>query len=139
LHRHDSRISGATDKDILQPWQAAGSFSRSAKHFRSARNIFCWERWADWFASLPDRKARELPLRVLRWTLDEMPLPRQLFEEVVELLYREDRFMQRTLLIRGRFAAPELIESPMLSIIEAESRVVPPESVSAISPRNPQR
>jgi polyhydroxyalkanoate synthase len=68
-----------------------------------------------------------------------MPLPRQLFEEVVELLYREDRFMQRTLLIRGRFAAPELIESPMLSIIEAESRVVPPESVSAISPRNPQR
>jgi polyhydroxyalkanoate synthase len=30
--------------------------------------------------------------------LDEMPLPRRLFEEMVEELYREDRFMGGTLI-----------------------------------------
>lgn len=90
---------------------------------------FIAERWTDWLASLPDRQAEQLHLRVVRWTFDEMPLPRQLFEDVVDLLYREDRFMQGTLLIGNQRAAPELLEAPMLSVVEAQSRVVPPESV----------
>jgi polyhydroxyalkanoate synthase subunit PhaC len=49
---------------------------------------FVWSRWLDWFASLPDAEARRTHLRVVRWTLDELPLARGLFEEVVEGLYR---------------------------------------------------
>jgi hypothetical protein len=36
-------------------------------------------------------------LGVERWTYDEFPMPGRLFEEVLELLYREDRLMKGVL------------------------------------------
>jgi polyhydroxyalkanoate synthase len=90
---------------------------------------FVAERWTDWLASLPEPQLHRLHFRVLRWSLDEMALPRQLFEEVVEQLYREDQFARGALLIRARRAAPELVDAPMLNVIESRSRVVPPQSV----------
>lgn len=90
---------------------------------------FEWSRWLDWLASLPDARARETHLRVERWALDEMPLARQLFEDVVELLYREDRLMRGSLSIGGRRVGPELLVAPLLSVLDARCRVVPPESV----------
>jgi len=91
--------------------------------------IFWWSRWRDWLESLPDDQARETHLRVIRWLLDEMPLNRRLFEEVVELLYRENRFMLGSLEIRGRRSSPEMVEMPILSIIDPHCRIVPPRSV----------
>lgn len=90
---------------------------------------FVGRRWADWLNSLPDVRAQQTHLRVLRWTLDEMRFPRQLFEEVVELLYRENRFMGGTLMVQGHRAAPGLVETPILSVVDRRSRVVPPQSV----------
>src|SRR5262249_10515383 len=43
-------------------------------------------------------------LRVRRWTFDETPLPGHLFEEVVDQLYREDRFNRGTLVVNRRRA-----------------------------------
>jgi polyhydroxyalkanoate synthase subunit PhaC len=90
---------------------------------------FVWARWLDWIASLPDPQACLTHLRVVRWTLDELPLARQLFEEVVELLYRQDRFLRGTLLVGGRRAAPEQVEAPLLSVVAPRSQLVPSQAV----------
>ncbi len=90
---------------------------------------FGLERAADLLASLPDRHALETHLRVTRWTLDEFPLPARLFEEVVEWLYREDRFMRGTLVVSGEAVAPARLEAPALAVVSPHSRVVPPSSV----------
>ncbi len=105
-----------------------GSFLDLVSVWASPRT-FVAERWTDWLASLPEPQLHQLHFRVLRWSLDEMALPRQLFEEVVEQLYREDQFARGALLICGRRAGPEFNEVPMSSVMEVRSRVVPPESV----------
>jgi polyhydroxyalkanoate synthase len=86
-------------------------------------------RFADWLTSLIDIQALQTHLRVERWTLDELPLARQLFEDLVQLLYRENRFMDGTLMIRGQRAIPALVDAPILSVVDARCRLVPPASV----------
>jgi len=105
-----------------------GSFLNVISVWASPKT-FVVDRWTDWLTSFPNAEARHLHLLVERWTLDEMPLPRRLFEDIVERLYREDRFMRGTLVIRGRRAAPELVSAPILNVVEAGSDIVPPESV----------
>lgn len=58
---------------------------------------FNWDRRMDMIASLADPRAFQAHLAVERWTLDEFPLPGRLFEELIEQLYREDRFARGTL------------------------------------------
>jgi polyhydroxyalkanoate synthase subunit PhaC len=101
----------------------------SAVSLVASPTAYGWSRWFDWLSSLPDTRALETHLRVERWMLDEMPLAAQLFAEVVELLYREDRFMRGSLTVRGRRAAPVQVRAPILSIIDPRSCVVPPESM----------
>ncbi len=86
-------------------------------------------RWADWVRSLPDPRALETHLRVERWTLDEMPLAARLFREVVGAVYREDRFLRGTWVVRGRRAAPEAITAPLLSVVDQHCPIAPPQSV----------
>jgi polyhydroxyalkanoate synthase len=90
---------------------------------------FVWARWLDWIVSLPDPQARRTHLRVVRWTLDELPLARRLFEEVVELVYRQDGFLRGVLRVGGRRAGPEQVEAPLLSVVDPRSRLVPPRAV----------
>jgi polyhydroxyalkanoate synthase subunit PhaC len=89
---------------------------------------FVGARWTDRLMSLADVQALHTHARVERWSLDEQPFPPRLFEDVVELLYRENRFMRGTLTVEGRQATPEHVSSPLLSVIEPRSRVVPPTS-----------
>jgi poly[(R)-3-hydroxyalkanoate] polymerase subunit PhaC len=95
----------------------------------AAPDAFQWERWLDAATSLHDPAAWQLHLRVERWTLDEFPLPGRLFAEVVERLYREDRFWRGTLRVGGRLAAPGRITAPVLSVVDPRSRVIPPASI----------
>jgi polyhydroxyalkanoate synthase len=88
-----------------------------------------FDRWLDWLKSLPDRHARSTHLRVVHWTLEEMPMAQHLFEEVVEELYREDRFVSGTLRVGGKLALPEQVTAPVLSVVDARCQLVPPQSV----------
>ena len=97
--------------------------------FAAAPVTFGPSRWLDWLASLPDSQTLQTHLRVERWTLDESPLARQLFEDVVDLLYREDRFARGSLVVGSRRVGPELVHAPILAVVSASCRVVPPESV----------
>lgn len=82
----------------------------------------------DWVACLADPDAMQLHLKVRRWSLDEVPLPAQLFEDVVELLYRRDLFMRGRLRLFGALLNPAL-PHPVMTIFDPRSRVVPPSSV----------
>lgn len=96
--------------------------------YLAAPEEFGRERWLDWLQSLSDRRALQQHLRVMRWTLDELAMPKQLFEDVIEQLYRCDRFATGELTVGGKVAALERLEVPLLVVADARSRVVPPQS-----------
>lgn len=98
----------------------------------AAPESFQWERWLDWVAMACDYRRREIQMRVERWSLDEFALPGRLFTEVVEWLYREDRFRRGTLRIGGRCVAAADMALPVLAVVNPSSRVVPPKS--AVTP-----
>lgn len=92
---------------------------------------FEWEPWFDWFSSQTSRAKFRHYWQANRWALDEMPMPKRLFEEVVDALYRENRFARGALHLDGRFADPRALTAPILAVADPRSRVVPPESVYA--------
>lgn len=106
----------------------AGSLLTGAA-FLADPMTFGWLRLWDGFRSLGDSQAQRTWLAVERWACDELPMAPALFEEIVEWLYREDRFMRGTLSIGGRRVAPELVEAPLLSVVDPNCRVIPPHAV----------
>jgi polyhydroxyalkanoate synthase len=91
----------------------------------AAPATFCLERYLDYLASLASHQDLETHWRVVRWTLDELPLPRQLFDDVVDQLYRQDRFMRGELVIGGRRISPHDIHAPMFAVYEPDSSLIP--------------
>ena len=89
----------------------------------------------DWMKSTPSPSARRLHLQVRRWSLDESPMARQLFEDVLEKLYRENRFAEGRLRIGGRVADPQAMDMPILAVLDPRSRIVPASSVEAYRTR----
>ena len=90
---------------------------------------FGWSRWLDWLCCPADAQAIQTNLRVERWALAESPIARRLFDEVVQLLYREDRLTQGQLRIGIRRVAPRMVRAPVLCVLDRQCRVVPPEAV----------
>jgi polyhydroxyalkanoate synthase len=68
-------------------------------------------------------------MAVERWACDELPMARPLFGEVIEKLYREDRFLRGSLSIGGRRVGPELVQAPLLGVVDPHCRLVPPRAV----------
>lgn len=90
---------------------------------------FQWERWTDRWLSLGDPQALATHMQVERWTHDEFALPGRLFIDLVESLYRKDEFMQGLLAIGGRRVGPQQLSTPLLSVIDPRSKLIPPEAV----------
>jgi polyhydroxyalkanoate synthase len=89
------------------------------------------EPMADAILSSASWATSRLHWQVRRWTLDESPMARRLFEEVDEALYRENRFAQGRLRVGARLADPRAIEAPILAVLDRRSRIVPPSSIEA--------
>jgi polyhydroxyalkanoate synthase len=66
---------------------------------------------------------------VSRWTLDETPLAQRLFTEIVDDLYRNDRFIRDKLIVGGHLASPARMIAPLLTVVDRRCRVAPPESI----------
>ena len=94
----------------------------------AAPREFLLERYLDLLATL-GQPVSEVHLRVLRWTLDEMALPGRLFTEIVEDLYRDDRFMRGQLTIAGRRLGPESVTVPMSTVVDRRSTAIPASSI----------
>jgi polyhydroxyalkanoate synthase subunit PhaC len=95
----------------------------------AAPEAFQLQRVADLVASLLDPAALGLHARVERWTYDEFPLAGQLFEEILEQLYREDRFMAGTLDVGTRRTGIAQLRAPVIAVTNPAGRIVPPRSI----------
>ena len=95
----------------------------------AAPATFVVDRYLDWLNSLSFPQALRRHYQVERWALDEMPMPRALFEDLVDQLLRNDRFMQGTLRLGRRTATPAAVTAPLLCATDARCRIVPPAAV----------
>jgi polyhydroxyalkanoate synthase len=90
---------------------------------------FVWSRLLDATLSSADPLAWEIHARVERWALDEVPLAGRLAQEILQWLYREDRFCKGTLPIGGRTVGPSRLRLPMLAVVNPRDEIAPPGSV----------
>jgi polyhydroxyalkanoate synthase subunit PhaC len=79
----------------------------------------------DFVASGWDPDRQRLHAQVLRWTQDEFPLPRSLFLDVANQLYREDRFAGGALLLAGETVGLGDLRTPVAAVLNPASAVVP--------------
>jgi polyhydroxyalkanoate synthase len=92
---------------------------------------FCVSRYIDCVASMASWEHTVTHWRVERWTLDEFPMSRKLFDEVMEYLYRQNRFMRGELMIGAVRLHPRNVGAPLLSVYQLASTIIPSESVLA--------
>lgn len=83
----------------------------------AAPGIFLWERMWDGAVSLADPHMAEIHARIERWTFDEFPLPARLVQDVLQWLYRENRFCRGTLELGGRAVRPAALTTPTLAVV----------------------
>jgi polyhydroxyalkanoate synthase len=95
-------------------------------------DTFVWSRLTDAVLSLADSHAMDIHARIERWALDEVALPGKLVSEIVELLYRENRFCRGILKVGERTIGPENLSAPTLAIVNIADSVAPLHSVSPI-------
>jgi polyhydroxyalkanoate synthase len=92
-------------------------------------DTFVWSRLMDAALSLADSHAMEIHARVERWALDEVPLPGKLVHQLIESLYRENRFCRGALSLHGRPVGPQNISVPTLAVVNTADEVAPPVSI----------
>ena len=95
-------------------------------------DTFVWSRLTDAFLSLADSHATDIHARIERWALDEVALPGKLVSEIIELLYRENRFCRGTLKIGEQTIGTENLSAPTLAVVNTADVVAPLHSVSPI-------
>jgi polyhydroxyalkanoate synthase len=100
---------------------------------------FVSSRLLDAVLAIPDWNAQAVHARVERWALDEVALPGRLVHQIVEWLYREDRFCRGTLTIRDRPAAPSSLRLPTVAVVNAADEIAPPDSVTRFAEAMPER
>ena len=86
-------------------------------------NTFIWSRLIDAALSIGDPRAMEIHARVERWALDEMPLPGKLVHQIVDWLYRENRFCRGKLEIHEKFVGPHGLSTPTLMVINTADQI----------------
>ena len=80
-------------------------------------STFIWSRLIDAALSVGDPFAMEIHARVERWALDEIPLPGKLVHQIIDWLYRENRFCREKLEIHEKFVGPHGLCTPTLVVI----------------------
>ena len=98
---------------------------------------FVWSRLMDAAHSIADRHALEILGRVERWALDEVPLPGKLVRQIVDWLYREDRFCRGTLRVGEAVVGPSTLSAPTLVVVNAADDVAPLVSVKRFTDAMP--
>jgi len=92
-------------------------------------DTFIWSRFTDAVLSGADDHAREIHTRVERWALDEVPLSGELVRQIIEWLYRENRFCGGNLKIRNKLVGPATLTKPTLVAVNVDDPVAPIGSV----------
>jgi polyhydroxyalkanoate synthase subunit PhaC len=123
------------------PAQAAvmpGSFL-STLSVMASPDTFIWSRLIDATLSMGDPHASDIHARIERWVLDEVPLSGTLVTQILDWLYRENRFCRNILSIRGRTVGPSDLRMPVLAVVNPADEVAPEESVAPFLDGVPHR
>jgi len=88
-------------------------------------DTFIWSRLRDAFLSVSDSDALEIHARVGRWTLDEVPMPGKLVHQILQWLYRENRFCRESLQIHETLVGPSNLAVPALAVVNLADDVAP--------------
>jgi polyhydroxyalkanoate synthase subunit PhaC len=96
----------------------------------SSPDTFIWSRLMDAALSIADPHAMEIHARVERWALDEVALPGKLVHQMIEWLYRENRFCRGVLSVRDKRLGPSSVSVPMLAVVNTTDEVALPASVT---------
>jgi polyhydroxyalkanoate synthase len=96
----------------------------------AAPDTFIWSRWVDALLSFGEPTAMEIHARVECWALDEVALPGKLVNQMIQWLYRENRFCRGTMSMRNRTIGPSSVTIPVLAAINTADEIAPPASVT---------
>jgi polyhydroxyalkanoate synthase subunit PhaC len=96
----------------------------------AAPDTFIWSRWVDALLSSGEPSAMDIHARVECWALDEVALPGKLVNQMIQWLYRENRFCRGTISMRNRAIGPASVTIPVLAIINTADEIAPPASVT---------
>jgi polyhydroxyalkanoate synthase len=123
-------ISSTPDaRPIAEAYSEVPGAFLNAVSAMAAPHAFQFERLLDRYLCMGNPEAMATHMRVERWTHDEFPLPGKLFTDVVESLYRHDRFMRGTLQVGEREIGPADLKAPLLTVVDPRSAVIPMHSV----------
>lgn len=100
---------------------------------------FVWSRLLDAILSTPDPRAWDLHVRVEQWALDEVPLPGPLVDQILRWFYRENRFCQGTLQLRGQTLGPSSLRRPVLAVVNSADEIAPLASIRPFVDALPER
>lgn len=117
--------------DLAETTVVPGSLLSQASAFASPQ-AFVWSRLVDAAASMNDQRALEVHARVERWALDEAALPGRLVRQILEWLYRENRFCRGVLTVRGRAVGPSCLDLPILAVVNMADEVAPLASIDPL-------
>lgn len=124
--------------DLTDNGMVPGSLLSHASALASP-DTFVWSRLLDAARSMGDARALDVHARVERWVLDEAPLPGKLVQQIVEGLYRENRFCRGTLTVRDRTLGPSCLDLPTLAVVNTSDEVAPLASIDPLLEAMPTR
>jgi len=136
-HFRDSLVALSPSSPV-QAGVMPGSFLSTLSAMASPET-FVWSRLIDATLSIGNREASDIHARIERWTLDEVPLSGMLVSQILEWLYRENRFYRGTLSIRGRTVGPSDLQVPLLAVVNSADEVAPKESAAPFLDALPHR
>src|SRR5262249_220552 len=90
---------------------------------------FIWSRVIDTASSITDRQTLEINPRAEPWPLEEVPLPGKLVHQIIQWLYRENRFCRGTLRVRETLVGPSSLSVPALAVVTIPDEVAPLSSI----------
>lgn len=91
---------------------------------------FFWSRLSDALLKMADPCAMDVLIRIERWALEEVPLPARLVRQILERLYREDRFCKGTLRLGRETVGPTTLNIPTLAVVNSADEISPAASVA---------
>jgi polyhydroxyalkanoate synthase subunit PhaC len=100
-------------------------------------STFIWSRLMDAAFSLTDHDAMQIHAQIERWALDEVALSGKLVHQMIEWLYRENRFFLGNLKIGDRTIAPSTLSTPTLAIVNTADEVAPLASIKPFTDAMP--
>lgn len=92
-------------------------------------HTFIWSRLMDAALSAAGGHSMDIHARVERWALDEVPLPGKLVSEILESLYRENRFCRGMLQVGDKAVGLLDLSVPILAVVNTADAVAPPASL----------